>query len=91
MPSTKDLRDRISLKEEVKNLDMPSRTIQQAIGYKEVIEYNDESILMDELNRRTFKLVKKQRTWFKKINNLIYMNTNSENKIKFIMKEITDE
>ena len=79
------------LLEEVKNLDMPSRTIQQAIGYKEALEFNDEYILMDKLNRRTFKLVKKQRTWFKKINNLIYENTNSDNKIKFMMKEIADE
>ena len=79
------------LLEEVKNIDTPSRTIQQAIGYKEALEFNDESILMDELNRRTFKLVKKQRTWFKKINNLVYENTNSDNKIKFMIKKIAHE
>ena len=72
---------RNGLADEIRHLDSPSRTIQQAIGYKEVLSINDEANLISEINKKTYKLVKKQRTWFKKIKNLIYLHTESENKI----------
>lgn len=81
---------RNGLVDEIKYLDTPSRTIQQAIGYKEVLSINDEINLINEINKKTYKLVKKQRTWFKKIKNLIYLHTDSDNKILLTLKGLSN-
>lgn len=57
--------------EEVKELkDNLGVTAKKAIGYKETLEYLDSKLTLEELeeliNLRTFQLVKKQITWFKK-------------------------
>ena len=81
---------RNGLVDEIKYLDTPSRTIQQAIGYKEVLSINDEINLINEINKKTYKLVKKQRTWFKRIKNLIYLHTDSDNKILLTLKGLSN-
>lgn len=78
------------LVEEVNNLNSPSRTIQQAIGYKEALNIKDEITLINEINKKTYKLVKKQRTWFKKIKKLIYLNTNSSNRVILSLEGLSD-
>lgn len=76
--------------DEVLKIKNPNRTIKQAIGYKEITGNMDENIIKDEINRKTNKLVKKQKTWFKKIPKLKYMNTSNPKDIEIEIEAIID-
>jgi len=59
------------LVEEVRGLrDRLGRTARSAVGYKEILEYLEESVPLDQafdnIERSTRKLAKKQRTWFQR-------------------------
>ena len=78
----------IGLIEEVSNLKNPSRTIQQAIGYSEVLSGKNEEEIINSINIKTLRLVKKQKTWFKKIDNILYIESNDSTNIENNMKDI---
>jgi len=77
--------------DEVKNISNPNRTVMQAIGFKEIINLNDNINLIEEINRKTYKLVKKQRTWFKKVDNIIFLKTNRNSTVRLNMERLIDE
>ncbi len=78
----------MGLVEEVTNLINPSRTIQQAIGYSEALSGKNEEEIINNINLKTMRLVKKQKTWFKKIDNILYIETNDSANIEKNMKDI---
>lgn len=74
--------------EEVSQITNPSRTIKQAIGYSEITSGKNSDAIINEINRKTLKLAKKQKTWFKKIQNILYMDTDSSDEVEKKMKDI---
>ena len=74
--------------EEVTQLTNPSRTVQQAIGYSESTSAKNTDEIINEINKKTLKLAKKQKTWFKKIKNILYMETESFEEVENKMKDI---
>ena len=74
--------------EEVSQITDPSRTIKQAIGYSEITSGNNLDAIINEINRKTLKLAKKQKTWFKKIQYILYMDTDSSDEVEKKMKDI---
>ena len=73
------------LANELSSLLNPSKTILQAIGM------NVNTDIESNINQKTFKLVKKQITWFKKETFLEQHSTNDPNFIKNKMIELMDE
>lgn len=73
------------LANELSSLLNPSKTILQAIGM------NVNTDIESNINQKTFKLVKKQITWFKKETSLELHSTNDPNFIKNKMIELMDE
>lgn len=73
------------LANELSSLLNPSKTILQAIGM------NINTDIESNINQKTFKLVKKQITWFKKETSLEQHSTNDPNFIKNKMIELMDE
>jgi len=73
------------LANELSSLLNPSKTILQAIGM------NVNTDIESNINQKTFKLVKKQITWFKKETSLELHSTNDPNIIKNKMIELMDE
>ncbi len=78
----------IGLIEEVSSLTNPSRTIQQAIGYSEALSGKNEEEIINNINLKTLRLVKKQKTWFKKIDNILYIESNDSANVEKNMKDI---
>ena len=78
----------IGLIEEVSSLTNPSRTIQQAIGYSEALSGKNEEEIINNINLKTLRLVKKQKTWFKKIDNILYIESNDSANVERKMKDI---
>ncbi|MEC7820558.1 MAG: isopentenyl transferase family protein [Actinomycetota bacterium] len=78
----------IGLIEEVSSLINPSRTIQQAIGYTEALSGKNEEEIINNINLKTLRLVKKQKTWFKKIDNILYIESNDSASVEKNMKDI---
>ena len=78
----------IGLIEEVSSLANPSRTIQQAIGYSEALSGKNEEEIINNINLKTLRLVKKQKTWFKKIDNILYIESNDSANVERKMKDI---
>ena len=91
-----DLMVKNGLIDEVKNLldSGVSRTAQsmQGIGYKEVFDYLDGKITLDELVKviklNTRHYAKRQATFFKRLDGLKYLNPNEINLENQIIKEI---
>ena len=79
------------LVDEVMNIRNPSRTIKQAIGFKSIQNKHNEHDLIEEINNKTYRLVKRQKTWFKKIENIIYIKTNQDHIIRLNMDRLINE
>ena len=79
------------LVDEVINIRNPSRTIRQAIGFKSIQNKRNEHDLIDEINNKTYRLVKRQKTWFKKFENIIYIKTNQDHIIRLNMDKLINE
>lgn len=86
--------------EEVKNLiskykEMP--TAIQGLGYKEVVEYLDNKIseeeMIEKIKMETRRYAKRQLTWFRKYDNLIWLDGlgDLQNNIKIILEEYSEE
>ena len=73
------------LADELSSLNNPSKTIMQAIGM------NIETDIESNINQKTYKLAKKQITWFKKELSLVSHTTNDSNFIKQKMIELMHE
>ncbi|MGI9572129.1 MAG: tRNA (adenosine(37)-N6)-dimethylallyltransferase [Candidatus Actinomarinaceae bacterium] len=73
------------LNDELNSLLNPSKTIMQAIGM------NIDSDIESNINQKTFKLAKKQLTWFKKEDSLEIYTTKDREFIKNKMIELMDE
>lgn len=73
------------LAEELSLLNNPSKTILQAIGM------NIDTDIESNINQKSYKLAKKQITWFKKESSLTSFTTNDANFIKNKMIELMDE
>lgn len=73
------------LNDELNSLQNPSKTILQAIGM------NIDSDIETNINQKTYKLAKKQLTWFKKEESLEIHTTNDREFIKNRMIELLDE
>ena len=73
------------LAEELSLLNNPSKTILQAIGM------NIDTDIKSNINQKSYKLAKKQITWFKKESSLTPFTTNDANFIKNKMIELMDE
>ena len=73
------------LAEELSLLKNPSKTILQAIGM------NIDTDIEININQKSYKLAKKQITWFKKESSLTPFTTNDANFIKNKMIELMDE
>ena len=58
---------------------LPQGTLKQAVGYKEFFEYFegkvDLNFVIEEIKLRTRQYAKRQMTWFKKMPNVVYLNT----------------
>lgn len=69
-------------------------TAMQAIGYKEVIEYFQKKITKEEcvkkIKQESRRYAKRQITWFKRIENMKYLDglNKMQNNIKIILEEI---
>ena len=72
------------LAEELSLLNNPSKTILQAIGM------NIDTDIESNINQKSYKLAKKQITWFKKESSLTPFRTNDANFIKNKMIELMD-
>ena len=48
---------------------------------------NEEEII-NNINLKTLRLVKKQKTWFKKIDNILYIESNDSANVEKNMKDI---
>ena len=73
------------LLDELRSLKNPSKTIMQAIGM------NIDTDIETNINQKTYKLAKKQITWFKKELSLVSHTTNDSNFIKQKMIELMHE
>ena len=73
------------LADELSSLKNPSKTILQAIGM------NIDTDIESNINQKTYKLAKKQITWFKKEPSLIACSSNDPIYIKNKMIELTNE
>ena len=83
---------------EVKNLykkyGLKMLTSMQAIGYKEVVQYINgectEEQMIEKIKMETRRYAKRQLTWFKKIENIKWINglDNTQNNIKIILEEL---
>ena len=73
------------LADELRSLKNPSKTIMQAIGM------NIDTDIETNINQKTYKLAKKQITWFKKELSLVIHTTNDSNFIKQKMIELMHE
>lgn len=68
-------------------------TAQQAIGYKEVVEYLDRKLTYEEMVEKikleTRHYAKRQLTWFRKNNDYIWLNgkDGNEKNVEIILKE----
>lgn len=68
-------------------------TSMQAIGYKEVVEYLKENItkqeMIEKIKMETRRYAKRQITWFKKIDNIVWINglDDIQNNMKIILEE----
>ena len=66
----------------------------QAIGYKEIVEYLNGKITKEEaiekIKQESRRYAKHQITWFKRIENLIWLNglNTIQNNIDIILEEI---
>ena len=91
-----DLMIKDGLVEEVKNLckkykELP--TALQGLGYKEVVEYLDGTIskeeMIEKIKQETRKYAKRQLTWFRKYDNLIWLDglSSLQNNINIILEE----
>ena len=95
-----DIMIEAGLIDEVKNIiskyqDMP--TAMQGLGYKEVKEYLDGHLskeeMIDKIKMETRRYAKRQLTWFKRIDNIIWIDglKNTEDNIKIIMEECSEQ
>ena len=73
------------LADELSSLKNPSKTILQAIGM------NIDTDIESNINQKTYKLAKKQITWFKKEQSLVACSSNDPNFIKNKMIELMNE
>lgn len=91
-----DLMIKDGLAEEVKNLckkykELP--TALQGLGYKEVVEYLDGTIskeeMIEKIKQETRRYAKRQLTWFRKYDNLIWLDglSSLQNNINIILEE----
>ena len=68
-------------------------TAKQAIGYKEIIEYFNKQITLEEaiekIKQESRRYAKRQITWFKKIENSVWLNglDSTQNNINIILEE----
>ena len=69
-------------------------TAMQAIGYKEIIEYIDGKITLEEaiekIKLESRRYAKRQITWFKKINNIFWLDglQKLEDNVQIVLKNI---
>ena len=70
--------------DELNSIRNPSKTILQAIGM------NVNTDIESNINQKTYKLVKKQLTWFKKEQTLDSLTTNDADFIKNKMIQLID-
>lgn len=85
----------MGLLEEVKTLSEKeiSSTAIQGLGYKEIIEYLDNKVTLDEaiekIKSETRKYAKRQMTWFKRDKNIVWLDAESrEDVVEFICQNI---
>ena len=94
-----DLMIQNGLVEEVQSLvkkykNMP--TALQGLGYKEVVEYLNGKItkedMIEKIKQETRRYAKRQLTWFRKYDNLIWLNSldDIQNNIKIILEEYSE-
>lgn len=92
-----DIMIEAGLIDEVKNIlkqykEFP--TAMQGLGYKEVVEYLEKKItkeeMIEKIKMETRRYAKRQITWFKKIENVIWIegNNNLQSNINIILEEI---
>lgn len=78
-----------------KNYENWSKTALQAIGYKEVIMYLDGEIPLDKaifiIKQKTRNFAKRQITWFKKENDVVWFNTENLNDVLPAIEERVKE
>lgn len=78
-----------------KNYENWSKTALQAIGYKEVIMYLDGEIPLDKaifvIKQKTRNFAKRQITWFKKENDVVWFNTENLNDVLPAIEEHVKE
>ena len=78
-----------------KNYENWSKTALQAIGYKEVIMYLDGEIPLDKaifiIKQKTRNFAKRQITWFKKENDVVWFNTENFNDVLPAIEERVKE
>ena len=93
-----DIMVEMGLVEEVEKLYKKgiSSTAIQGLGYKEIIEYLDEKITLEEaiekIKQETRRYAKRQMTWFKRDKNIIWLNAkNKEEVVKDICQSIREE
>ena len=91
------------LVEEVKNLKNAGLSIEnismQGIGYKEILEYLDGEVTLDEaidnIKQNTRHMAKRQVTWFKREKDVIYINPfefeNNEKIVDYMVEKIDTE
>ena len=73
-----------------------SSTAIQGLGYKEIIEYLDGKVTLNEaiekLKQETRKYAKRQMTWFKRDENIIWLDAeNKQEVINYIFENIREE
>ena len=78
-----------------KNYENWSKTALQAIGYKDVIMYLDGEIPLDKaifvIKQKTRNFAKRQITWFKKENDVVWFNTENLNDVLLAIEERVKE
>lgn len=78
-----------------KNYENWSKTALQAIGYKDVIMYLDGEIPLDKaifmIKQKTRNFAKRQITWFKKENDVVWFNTENLNDVLPAIEERVKE
>ena len=95
-----DIMIKEGLIEEVKKLvekynNMP--TALQGLGYKEVVEYLDGKLtkeeMIDKIKMETRRYAKRQLTWFRKYDNLTWINglDDIQNNINIILEEYSEK
>jgi len=72
-----------------------SKTARQAIGYKEILDYLDNKITLDEavelIKKRTRNFAKRQITWFKKEKDVVWIDVNNFEKAYFEVKRLVGD